>query len=191
MFDNSYKMYSIAKKIKNQSYILVRRATEPLQCVYIDFQNLSREIIGNIYYFLSLINNYIRYSWLFIKLDRRVESLVQILDIWLLQVQHQSRWMLLVIQMDNIVEFKVLVIQGKSKGIEFKFIEPGTPPQNSVVKWFNKIILKIARVLLFNTRFYKKYWKYAVMVTDYLQNRIMLVKDSNNKNKRKRTLYKL
>lgn len=83
------------------------------------------------------------------------------------------------------------MVWGKPKGIEFKFIEPDTPLQNGVAEQFNKIILEIARVLLFDARFHKKYWKYAVMVADYLWNRMILVKDSNNENERKRTLYKL
>ena len=42
--------------------------------------------------------------------------------------------MLLVIQMDNAAEFKALVVWDEPKGIEFEFIEPGTPPQNGVVE---------------------------------------------------------
>ena len=90
MLDDSCEVCSMVKKAKNQSHIPVRRATKPLQHVYMDFWGPSRETMGNTCYFLSLIDNHMRYSWLFVKLDRRVESLVQILDIWLLQVQHQS-----------------------------------------------------------------------------------------------------
>ena len=40
--------------------------------------------MGNTCYFLSLIDDHMRYSWLFVKPDRRMESLVETLDIWLL-----------------------------------------------------------------------------------------------------------
>ena len=60
------------------------------------------------------------------------------------------------------------MVWDKSKEIKFEFIKPGISSQNSVAEQFNKIILEIARALLFDTRFYKKYWKYTVMVTDYL-----------------------
>lgn len=76
--------------------------------------------------------------------------------------------MLLIIQIDNAAEFKVLEVWGKPKNIEFEFIKPGTPPQNSVAEWFNKIVLEIIRALLFNTKIHKKYWKYAVLYTNYL-----------------------
>lgn len=99
--------------------------------------------------------------------------------------------MLLVIQTDNTTEFKVLVAWGEPKDIEFEFIEPDTPPQNGVAEQFNKIILEIVRALLFDARFYKKYWKYTVIVTNYLQNMTMLVKDSDNRDGWKKILYEL
>ena len=83
MLDDSCEVCSMAKKIKSQSHISVRRATEPLQHVYMDFWGPSRETMSNTHYFLSLIDDHMRYSWLFVKPDRRVESLVETLDIWL------------------------------------------------------------------------------------------------------------
>ena len=181
----------MAKKAKMQSHIPVRRANLPLQHVYMDFWGPSRETMGNTRYFLSLIDDHTRFSWLYVKPDRKVENLIQTLDIWLPLVERQSGRMLLVIQTDNAAEFKALVAWGKPKGIEFKFIEPGTPPQNGVAEQFNKVILEIARALLFDARFHKKYWKYAVMVANYLQNQTMLVKDSEDENGRKKTPYEL
>ena len=147
--------------------------------------------MGNTCYFLSLIDDHMRFFWLYVKPDQKVENLVQILDTWLLLVECQLGWMLLIIQTDNTAEFKALVAWGEPKSIEFKFIESGTPLQNGMAEQFNKVILKIVRVLLFDTRFHKKYWKYTVMVTNYLQNQIRLVKDSENKNGQKKTLYEL
>lgn len=103
---------------------------------------------------------------------------MQTLDLWLPLVQRQSGWMLLVIQMDNAAEFKVLKAWGAPKGIEFEFIEPGTPPQNGIAERYNKTILEIARAILFDAKMHKKYWKYAVLNTDYLRNRTTMVKDS-------------
>lgn len=191
LLDNSCEVCSKAKKHKNQSHMPVRRASLPLQRVYMDFWGPSKEMMGNVRYFLSLIDDHTRYSWLFVKPDRKVESLIQTLDTWLPHVEHQSGQLLLVIRTDNTTEFKVLVAWGAPKGIEFEFIEPGTPPQNGVAERFNKIIMEIARAVLFNARIHKKYWKYAVLVTDYLQNRTTFVKDSEGEDGRKRTPYEL
>ena len=136
--------------------------------------------MGNIHYFLSLIDDSIRYSWLFVKPDWQVESLIQTFNTWLSWVQHQSSWMLLVIWTDNVCEFKALEAWGQPKDIEFEFIKPGTLPQNGVAERYNRLVLEIVRALLFDTKIYKKYWKYAVLYTNYLRNRTMMIKDSED-----------
>ena len=68
------------------------------------------------------------------------------------------------------------------KGIEFEFIEAHTPPQNGVAERFNRIILQIARALLFDTKISKIYWKYTVITANYLRNRTILVKNSADEN---------
>lgn len=99
--------------------------------------------------------------------------------------------MLLIIWTDNAREFKVLVPWGMEKGIELEFIEVHTLPQNGVAERFNQVILDIARALLFNTRISKIYCKYAVLTTNYLRNRTMLIKNSADENRWERTAYKL
>ena len=99
--------------------------------------------------------------------------------------------MLLVIQTDNTHEFKVLEAWGQPKGIEFEFIESGTPPQNGVAERFNKVVLEIARALLFNAKIHKKYWKYAVLYTNYLRNRTMMIKDSEDENRQLYTPHEM
>ena len=78
---------------------------------------------------------------------------------------------------------KALEAWGQPKGIGFEFIEPGTPPQNSITERFNKIVLEIARAILFNAKIHKKYWKYTVLYTNYLRNRTTMIKDSENENR--------
>ena len=70
MLDNNCDIYVMAKKHKIQSHIPVRKASHPLQQVYMDFWGPSRETIGNACYFLSLIDNCTRFSWLFVKPDQ-------------------------------------------------------------------------------------------------------------------------
>ena len=120
-----------------------------------------------------------------------METIQHELDVWLHQVECQAGQVLLIIQTDNAREFRVLILWGMKKGIEFKFIEAHTLPQNGVVERFNWIILQIARALLFDTKISKIYWKYAVITTNYLRNRTMPVKNSADENGWDRTPYKL
>ena len=62
MLDDNCKICIMAKKNKMQSYIPVERASHPLQQVYMDFWGPNRETMGDIHYFLSLIDNSMRYS---------------------------------------------------------------------------------------------------------------------------------
>ena len=191
MLDDNCSIYAIAKKHKIQSHISVRKVSHPLQQVYMDFWGPSREMMGDAHYFLLLIDDCMRFSWLFMKLDQQVESLIQTFNTWLLWVQHQSSQMLLIIWTDNACEFKALEAWGQPKGIEFEFTEPGTPPQNSVVERFNKIVLEIARALLFDAKIHKKYWKYTVLYANYLRNRTTMIKDSEDKNRQLHTPHEL
>ena len=59
----------MAKKNKTQSHIPVKRASYLLQQVYMDFWGPSRETMGDTHYFLSLIDDCMRFSWLFMKPD--------------------------------------------------------------------------------------------------------------------------
>ena len=98
---------------------------------------------------------------------------------------------MLVIQTDNAHKFKALVLWGDQIGIEFKFIKTHTPPQNSVVEWFNWIILEITRALLFDTKISKLYWKYTVATTNYLWNHTVLIHDSADEDGCEKTPYEL
>ena len=191
MLDDNCEICVMAKKHKMQSHIPVRKASRPLQRVYMDFWGPSRETMGDIRYFLSLIDDCTRYSWLFVKPDRRVESLIQTFDAWLPWVQRQSGQMLLIIRTDNAREFKALETWGQPKGIEFEFIEPGTPAQNGVAERFNKSVLEIARALLFDAKIHKKYWKYAVLYANYLRNRTTMIKNSEGEDGRRKTPHEL
>ena len=99
--------------------------------------------------------------------------------------------MLLIIQTDNAHEFKALEAWGQPKGIEFEFIEPGTPPQNGVAERYNRLVLEITRALLFDTKIHKKYWKYAVLYTNYLRNRTTMIKGSEDEDRRRKTPHEL
>ena len=170
-----------AKQVKNQSHVPVPRAKRPLQRVYMDFWGPYNEGIGEERYYLSLIDDCTRHSWVFIKKNRLSSSVQNTLEVWLRQVERETGKMLLVIRTDNAKEFLALESWGLLRGIQFEFIEAHTPPQNGVAERFNRYILEITRALLFNSGINKKYWKYAVVTANYLRNRTTFVKGSDNK----------
>ena len=70
MLNDNCEICMMAKKNKTQSHKPVKRVSHPLQQVYMDFWGPSRETMGETCYFLSLIDNCTRFSWLFMKPDQ-------------------------------------------------------------------------------------------------------------------------
>ena len=68
-------------------------------------------------------------------------------------------------------------------GLEYKFIESGTLPQNDVAERYNRLVLEIVRALLFDAKIHKKYWKYVVLYANYLRNRTTMIKGSEDKDR--------
>ena len=72
-------------------------------------------------------------------------------------MERQLGKMLLIIRTDNAKEFLALGKWVDAIGIELKFIESDTLPQNGVAERYNRFILEIARALLIDGGISKLY----------------------------------
>lgn len=167
-----------SRQVKGQSHKKVPRAKKPLARVYMDFWGPNRDSVGDERYYISLIDDYSRFSWLYVMIDRKAETVMRTLDLWIRRVERQSGRTLLVIRTDNAREFRALIPEMDKRGIEMEFIEAETPPQNGVAERFNRYVLEITRALLIDSQINKRYWKYAVVTANYLRNKTTLVKGS-------------
>ena len=66
-----------------------------------------------------------------------MKTVQNILREWLAKVEREKGVYLLTIWTDNAKEFKALKPWAKKKGIKIEFIEPHTPPQNSIAERLN------------------------------------------------------
>lgn len=73
-----------------------------------DFWGPNRDGAGEEKYYLSLIDDCTRFSWLFVTTDRKTENVELILDIWIRVFERQTGRVLLVIKTDNALEFHAL-----------------------------------------------------------------------------------
>lgn len=181
LLDDKCEICIKAKQVKNQSHAPVPRASRPLQRVYMDFWGPNNDSIGKERYYLSLVDDCTRVSWVYIKESRKSELVQGTLETWLRQVERETGKMLLVIRADNAREFLALSPWAMEKGIQLEFIEAHTPPQNGVAERFNRFILEVTRALLMDSGVSRKYWKYAVVTANYLRNRTTSVRDSGGK----------
>ena len=69
LLDDSCETCSHAKQVKKQNHTPVPRAKKPLQRVYMDFWGPNRDGIGEEKYYLVLIDDCTRFSWLFLMND--------------------------------------------------------------------------------------------------------------------------
>lgn len=191
LLDDKCEICLKAKQMIHQSHKPVPRAQRPLQCVYMDFWGPSHDSVGDEKYYLCLIDDCTRFSWLFAMVDRKIEHVICTLETWLRQVERQAGRLLLVIRTDNAAAFVTLKPWGKLKDIKFEFIGTETPAQNDVAERFNRIILEMAKALLFDAKISKEYWKYAVVTANYLRNRTILVKKCENEKGEEKTPYEL
>ena len=66
LLNDNCEMCVMAKKVKLQNHIPVAKAKRPLQHVYMDLWGPNQEGSGDEWYFLSLIDNCTRFSWLYV-----------------------------------------------------------------------------------------------------------------------------
>ena len=181
--DSPCKVCVKAKKVKSQNHVKVPRAAKPLQRIYVDFwgpYDRSGTIPGadDHKYYMSIVDDYSRYSWLYVTKDRTANTVRQTLETWLKKAERQTGEMLVVIRTDNAQEFLALRGWADGLGIDLEFTEPHTPAQNGPAERFNRIILEIVRALLFQSGLPKGFWRHAVRTANYLRNRTTFISDT-------------
>ena len=172
------------KMVKKQNHQPVKRASYPLKRVFMDFWGPYRdEPSMPEKYYLALVDDYSRYSWIFTMRDRRAEKVYEVLRKWIANVERQSERKVKKIHTDNAPEFKSAEAWLEELGIEVEFIEPYTPAQNGVAERLNRFLLEIARCLHIDSGIPERYWKYAVKTANYLRNRTAYVDIENGEKK--------
>jgi len=155
-----------AKSVKRQNRGFVPRETKPLRRVYIDFWGPYK---GK--YYLSIVDDATGFSWIFILDNRRTETVIEVLEKWMVREERALATLLVDIRLDNAREFVGLKPWAAKKGIDLEFTEPYTPPQNGRAERLNRTLLEIARSLMLALNIPKRYWKYAVKMANFISNR--------------------
>jgi transposase InsO family protein len=167
-----------AKSVKRQNRGEVPKEKEPLQRVYIDFWGPYQ---GQ--YYLAIVDDATRFSWLYITDNRRTETVIETLERWMAREERVLGKALIDIRLDNAKEFAALESWAGKKGIDLEFTEPYTPPQNGPAERLNRFILEIARAIMQQMNVPKKYWQYAVRMANFLRNRTVFTPREGKKRK--------
>nr|XP_009802348.1 PREDICTED: uncharacterized protein LOC104247899 [Nicotiana sylvestris] len=123
-------------------------------------------------YFVALIDDYTRCTWLFLMKDR--SKLFSIFQCFCAQIKNQSGVSICIFHSDNTLEYESSQFQQfmSCHGIIHQTSCPYTPQQNGVAKRKNRHLIETARTLLIESRVPLHFWGDAVPTACYLINRM-------------------
>jgi hypothetical protein len=170
-YNKLYNLYITAK----QACIIYRepvpKATEILFRVFIDIWGpyYIADIQGNTY-FLGTSNDHSRYK--FIRISTGRSSLYNEFLQLKAQIKLQTGRKIKRVYIDNTGEFIKLGVELRDYSITSEYTSPYSPNKNRVSEYLNRILITIAKSILFDTKLPESFWGPAVEAVYYLHNRL-------------------
>jgi hypothetical protein len=156
------------KKIPFQNSF--NKAGSAYELLHVDIWGpISTQSIHGYSYFLTIVDDYSRYTWLCLLKNKSQTREKLIGFIKFIETQYNAK--VKTIRSDNGVEF-IMPAYYSSKGILHQRSCVETPQQNGRVERKHQHLLNVARALLFHSHLPKHFWCYAVIHATYLINRI-------------------
>ncbi|KAG8480134.1 hypothetical protein CXB51_024924 [Gossypium anomalum] len=123
-------------------------------------------------YFILFIDDYTRFCWIFF-LKHKLE-VAQVFVKFKAAAKAETGYKLKTIRTDNGTEYTSVQFQAlcNKAGVKHQLTNVYTPQQNGVSERKNRILLDMARCLLFEKKLPKNLWAEAVNTAVYLQNRL-------------------
>ena len=170
LIDTPCSICPVAKQKKNSFPISNTVSTCAFQLVHMDIWGpISVTSIYGHKYFLTLVDDYSKHTWLFLlKQKSEVKNLI-VSFIALVETQFNSKIQKL--RSDNGPEFCLPEFYSL-KGIVHQKSCVETPQQNGVVERKHQHILNVTRALLFQSNVPKIFWNFAVNHAIFLINRL-------------------
>ena len=118
-------------------------------------------------YFLTIVDDYSRYTWIFpLKQNSEV---VKVLENFVVFVQTEFETTIKLIRSDNVTEF-FMTNFFVNKGIIHQTSCVNTPQQNGIVERKHGHLLNVTRALMIQSHLSKIYWSYFVIHIAYIIN---------------------
>ena len=149
-----------------------RRTRQPLELVHSDMcGKIGTKSLSGGEYFVSLIDDYTRYSWIFV-LKRKSDVCSQFKK-WKAQVENSTGKRIKALRSDNGGEYtsKEFTLYLADEGIKHELTIPHTPEQNGVAERLNRTLIEGVRTMLVDSRLPRRFWAEALSTMVYLRNR--------------------
>ncbi|KAK1629743.1 hypothetical protein QYE76_004058 [Lolium multiflorum] len=148
--------------------------SRPLELLHLDLFGPSHfDTLGGSKYGLVIVDDYSRYSWVFL-LKSKDETHREFIT-FAKKAQRTYESEIKAIRTDNGTEFKNYTMQEfvDDEGIKHEFSAPYTPQQNGVVERKNRTIIEMARTMLSEFNSPHNFWGEAISTVHY-SNRLFL-----------------
>ncbi|KAK1612620.1 hypothetical protein QYE76_036293 [Lolium multiflorum] len=149
--------------------------SRPLELLHLDLFGPSHyDTLGGSKYGLVIVDDYSRYSWVFL-LKSKDETYREFIT-FAKKAQRMYESEIKAIRTDNGTEFKNYTMQEfvDDEGIKHEFSAPYTPQQNGVVERKNRTIIEMARTMLSEFNSPHNFWGEAISTAVHYSNRLFL-----------------
>ncbi|KAK1616885.1 hypothetical protein QYE76_022402 [Lolium multiflorum] len=149
--------------------------SRPLELLHLDLFGPSHyDTLGGSKYGLVIVDDYSRYSWVFL-LKSKDETHRELIT-FAKKAQRTYESEIKAIRTDNGTEFKNYTTQEfvDDEGIKHEFSAPYTPQQNGVVERKNRTIIEMARTMLSEFNSPHNFWGEAISTAVHYSNRLFL-----------------
>ncbi|KAK1615929.1 hypothetical protein QYE76_021446 [Lolium multiflorum] len=149
--------------------------SRPLELLHLDLFGPSHyDTLGGSKYGLVIVDDYSRYSWVFL-LKSKDETHREFI-IFAKKAQRMYESEIKAIRTDNGTEFKNYTMREfvDDEGIKHEFSAPYTPQQNGVVERKNRTIIEMARTMLSEFNSPHNFWGEAISTAVHYSNRLFL-----------------
>ncbi|KAK1683597.1 hypothetical protein QYE76_044445 [Lolium multiflorum] len=149
--------------------------SRPLELLHLDLFGPSHyDTLGGSKYGLVIVDDYSRYSWVFL-LKSKDETHREFIT-FAKKAQRTYESEIKAIRTDNGTEFKNYTMQEfvDDEGIKHEFSAPYTPQQNGVVERKNRTIIEMARTMLSELNSPHNFWGEAISTAVHYSNRLFL-----------------
>ena len=149
-----------------------KRAEEQLELVHSDVCGpMSAPSLSGGLYFLSFIDDYSRYVWIYIL--KRKDQVFEKFCEWKSLVENSCGRKLKNFRTDNGGEYTSTEFTKylKEEGVHHELTIPKTPQQNGVAERLNRTLVETVRSMLSDFKLPKRFWAEALSTAVYLRNR--------------------
>ncbi|KAK1601292.1 hypothetical protein QYE76_018137, partial [Lolium multiflorum] len=149
--------------------------SRPLELLHLDLFGPSHyDTLGGSKYGLVIVDDYSRYSWVFL-LKSKDETHREFIT-FAKKAQRTYESEIKAIRTDNGTEFKNYTMKEfvDDEGIKHEFSAPYTPQQNGVVERKNRTIIEMARTMLSEFNSPHNFWGEAISTAVHYSNRLFL-----------------